>query len=380
MKVSTYGKADLLSIPPAALAAYARDLGWKKSEAYGKHSDVYIADGRPEIILPRTQRLADYANVVSQLIEIFSNATESGGVAVYHDLVTSDRDVIRVRAPSGQGAGSIAVNDGIGLINGAHDMLLAAACSLSNPQPLYRAGANKEASDYLDRVSLGQTEQGSFVITLLSPTIVPPLQVTYLSEQMVDVDPVERKITRRLAEALSAVRDATELTISGDEDAFSEAVPRGVSANLCEAIVQLIDPFSDVDISFAWARTYPRDTARQVVRFASGDAPVLRAASQSFREREPKQDVQLFGIVRTLTREQEETDGTITVKASVDDKVQSVVAVLNETDYHRAIQAHHEKSAIILRGDLDRFGQRWRLSNPHIAKVIERDDDPEEAG
>ena len=48
-------------------------------------------------------------------------------------------------------------------------MLLAAACAARNPQPFYRAGSNKEAMDYMRRVKLGQTEHGSFVVTLLCP-------------------------------------------------------------------------------------------------------------------------------------------------------------------------------------------------------------------
>ena len=232
MRARIFDKDALLSVSPAAVAAYARDLGWKNVERYGDHSDVYIADGQPEIIVPRTQRLGDYPSVVSRLIEIFARVAESDSLAIYRDLLTSDRDVIRVRAPTDYDAASIAVNDGLELLGGARDMLLAAACSVSNPRPLYRAAANKEATEYLDRVSLGQTEQGSFVITLLSPTIVAPLQSTYLSEAALDADPLERRVTRRLAEALAAARRATEETNAGEQESFAKAIPMGVSANL----------------------------------------------------------------------------------------------------------------------------------------------------
>ena len=370
MRARIFDRDALLSVSPAAVAAYARDLGWTNVERYGDHSDVYIADGQPEIIVPRTQRLGDYPSIVSRLIDIFARAAESDGLAVYRDLLTSDRDVIRVRAPTDRDAASIAVNDGLELLGGARDMLLAAACSLKNPRPLYRAGANKEATDYLDRVSLGQTEQGSFVITLLSPTIVAPLQSTYLSGDVPDADPLERRVTRRLAEALAATRTATEETNAGGQESFSGAIREGVSANLCEALIQLIEPFPEVDVSFSWARTRPRDTSRQVVRFAFSDVPVLRAASEALRARAPQHDIQLVGTVWRLTREQEETDGTITMRATVDDRPQSVTLVLSQADYRLAIQAHEEKSAIIVQGDLERFGQRWRLQNPRITDVI----------
>jgi len=38
-----------------------------------------------------------------------------------------------------------------------------------NPRPSYRAGKVKQAEQHMSRVRLGQTEQGSFVVTLLAP-------------------------------------------------------------------------------------------------------------------------------------------------------------------------------------------------------------------
>ena len=376
---ATIGDVDaLLAIPPAALSAYARSLGWNKLESYGDHSDVYASYELPEIILPRTNRLGDYANVVSQLIEYFCDAVEADALSVYRDLITADRDVIRVRAPADHDSGSVAVDDGIGILTGARDMVLAAACSLSNPQTLYRAGANKEASEYLKRVKLGQTEQGSFIITLLSPAISPPVQEELFPDESLDDSPFERQVTRRLADALSATRNAAERTNAGEAESFSKAVSAGVSANLCEALVQLIEPFSRLDVRFSWARTYPSRQSREVIRFASSDAPILREAARSFRALGPRPDTSLFGFVSRLTRDQQETEGTISLRASIDNRVQSVTAVLNQTDYNRAIEAHRTKSPVIASGDLERVGQRWHLSSPRIEDVILRDDEAEE--
>ena len=67
MRVSIRDKGPLSEVSPAALSAYARASGWTRTDNYGDSSDVYTSDGLPEIIVPRTQRLGDYANVVSQL-------------------------------------------------------------------------------------------------------------------------------------------------------------------------------------------------------------------------------------------------------------------------------------------------------------------------
>ena len=375
MKVSIQDKKALLAVSPAALFAYARTAGWAKVESYGKHSDVFMGEGLPEIILPRTSSLGDYARVVSMIIEIFAEVADIDEIALYRDLATADRDMVRVRAIHDDDSDTVAVSEGIDLMSGASEMILAAACSLQGPQPLYRTGANKEARDYLNRVRLGQTEQGSFAITLLSPVISPPIQQTLFPESEYVYDPIERQVTMRLVDALAATREATEKTIIGDAAAFSEAVSSGVSANLCEALVKLIEPFSILDINLVWARTHPMSTARNVIRFASHDVPILREAARSFRDREPRFDTYLFGVVQRLKRYEMDTEGTIALRASIDGQNQAVVADLRQSDYERAIQAHKTKSPLVMEGDLERIGQRWKLLNARIADVILSEDE-----
>lgn len=369
MKASIWDREALAAISPVALSAYARVEGWDKVETYGEHSDVYEAVGLPEIILPRTQRLGDYANVVSQLIGVFAQVAGMDELSIYRDLVTADRDVVRVRA-GGKDDGTVALSDGVSLVSGARDMLLAAACSLFNPQPLYRASANRKANDYMRRVSLGQTEQGSFAISLLTPVVPPPMQLPLIPDCQAKDEPVERQVTMRLADALAATREAAERTVGGDIVAFLEAVSRGTSANLCEALVQLIEPFPSLDISLAWARTRPRERARDVIFFSSDDAPILREAAREFRNREPRPDERLFGFVHSLKRDKSQTDGTIALRSDIDGEARSVTAVLNAADYERAIKAHKDKAAVVADGDLERVGQRWSLLNPRIVSVI----------
>ena len=377
MRVTIRDSAALKVVSPAALSAYARAAGWSKVDTYGDHSDVYVAEGRPEIIVPRTERLGDYADVVSRLVDIFARAAETDELSLYRDLVTADRDVIRVRA--GEGAdGAVSVNDGLDLLRGAHDMTLAAACSLRNPRPLYRAGSNREASDYVRRLRLGQTEHGSFTVTLLTPVVAPPMEQAFTGGLRPDDDPVERQMTCRLVSALAAARAATEQAVGGVGHAFFDAVQEGVSANLCDALATLTQPFPALDISVTWARTLPRSTARNLVRFARADAPILREAARSFRKLEPRPDERLVGAVQRLKRDDPEADGTIALRTSIDGRKQSVKAVLSLFDYERAIRAHHAKAVICMEGDLARTGQRWRLLNARVVDVISDDDTSDE--
>ena len=366
----------LLAISPAALAAYAQTEGWAKTDAYGNYSDVYSGEGLPEIIVPRTKDLGDYHDVVAQLVRIFAGVAERNEVSVYNDILTADRDIIRVRVDGHENTVSLA--DGAKLVSGAQNAILAAASSLGNPRPLYRPGANREAVDFLSQVRLGQTEPGSFVVTLLPPVIAPPIQAPLFPDQG-DVDPpVSRQMVRQLCDALDATRHAAEKTISGDAGAFSAAISSGVSANLCEALAQMIEPFPALDISVTWARTRPMQIARHQIRFSSNDSPILHEAARILRSREPKHDMQLLCSVQRLQREDSEVDGTVTLRTSIDGLIRSVAAVLSQPDYHRAIEAHKEKDPVIISGDLERVGQKWRLLNPRVVAVI-TDDDANEA-
>jgi len=370
MKATIEDRDALLAVSPAALSAYARSEGWAKAEPYGDFSDVYAADGLPEIILPRTEHLGDYANVVSTVLGIFARAAGVDELALYRDLVNADRDVIRMRA-SESDDGTVAMNEGVDFVRGASDVILAAACSYYNPQPLFRAGANREARAYLRQMRLGQTEQGSFVVTLLSPVVPPPMQLTFdLSPEELPDDAVERRITRHLASSLSAVRQAIEGTVGGEADAFAEVVEKGVSANLCEALDTMIMPFSTTDVSFVWARTRPAAKAREVIRFSNDDAPILREAARAFRQRGPRHDESLVGFVNILNRTEDQEEGKIRLKAEIDGQMQSVNAVLEQSEYARAIRAHAEQATVIAEGDLERVGQRWNLRNGRIKAII----------
>jgi hypothetical protein len=378
MKAAILDTIALRAISPTALAGYARGQGWAKVEPYGAHADVYTAADKPEIILPRSDRLGDYPNVVAKLIAFFSDATKQDELATYRDLSIADRDVVRIRAFGGDDDGSVPIDAGVEIVTHARQLVLAAACAARAPQSLYRAGANREASEYLRRVKLGQTEQGSFVVTLLTP-IPPQLQLPQqASLPSFEDEPFERQVTRRLAGSLDALRNAVELAASGDgQGAFERAVSDGVSANLCEAVAGLIGQSTGIDVSVTWARTRPTPEANLRIAFSGSDAAIVTEAARMFRARHPRPDMSLFGTVHTLKRRDEDVDGLVTLKAMVDERPQSVRAVLDQANYSIAVRAHDSKTPVVVKGDLERVGQRWQLTNAQVTSLANDDGDDE---
>ena len=88
-------------------------------------------------------------------------------------------------------------------------MMMAVACAAALPgRPSYGPRVPSAAAEYLDGVRIGQTEPGSYVITVISDVAVPEQQALVADETMhVDV-PFERRVTTTLVEALAAAQVA----------------------------------------------------------------------------------------------------------------------------------------------------------------------------
>ena len=100
------------------------------------------------------------------------------------------------------------------------------------------------------------------MVTLLTPALPPPMPE--LDPDRNDRNaPIERRLTRRLVQALRAAREMVERSAAREEGAFGELATKGVSANLCEALVRIIEPFPTLDIGVSWAQTRPMPTPQR---------------------------------------------------------------------------------------------------------------------
>jgi hypothetical protein len=319
----------LEAISPSALRAYLVYEGWKRLEAFGEFSEVYSRSGNgsdKELVVPVSTSIADYASAVAQALRFIASFEQRDELVIYADLVRADRDVIRVRAPEADSDGSIAIDPGVELVQHARDMLASAACAAFDPRPAYHLGKVQQAEVYMRRVRLGQTEHGSFVITLLAP--MPPVLGAPQQASLwpnLDHEPFERRVTRTLTQSLHSAQEAIVESNRGDGlKAFAGVVSKGVSANLCEALASIIDRSGGADASCTWARTRPTPIPRDRIVFGRADGEILREAARQFRLREPRRDERIIGYVTDLHRAEDQAEGRVTIKAIVDGRPRSL--------------------------------------------------------
>ena len=380
MKTRILDKVALEAINPAGLRAYVVYEGWQKLESFGQYSEIYTRaqnGTKNELIIPFTTEITDYASAVGEAIRFIAKFEDRDEIAIYADLTRADRDVVRVRAADADDDGSIGIDPGVEIVQHARDLLSSAACAAFDPRPTYHLGKIQQAEDYMRRVKLGQTEHGSFIVTLLAP--IPPAlsalgQKTFWPD--LEEEPYERQVTRVLAQALHSAHRAIVASNRGvGLSAFSEAVSAGVSANLCEAVASIISQADGADLSVTWAKTRPAPMPRDRIVFNRADGEILKEAARQFRLREPRPEERIIGFVTHLRRPEDQFDGHVTIKAIVDGRTRSLSADLSRLDYDIAVQAHRRQLPVTIIGDLVIEGQRWRLRAPRDIRIVEDDND-----
>ncbi len=361
-----------------AVHAYLRANGWVRDDTVSRATaDVYLwpRDDREFAIVPASEEYGDYGTRIYQIAEQIGRIEGRNTLAALTDLSLADSDLVRVRLPHVHADNTVRLADGAAVLEEAINLLLAAACSADRPQRMYRAGRNRVARAYLERVRLGHTEPGSYVINLLSP--VAP----YLREPgtLLPEEPFERRVTRKLASGLQGSRQAMDRVNRGVADIgeFERRLGEGISANLCRSVARLTEVGRGLEVSVSWAITRPKQEEvgeRITVAFRPPDVAVLNEAARVLGNRQERTNEEINGYVSRLTRNEEDRMGTATIKAFVDGTMASVQAVFDAEDYTKITHAHEARLSISLEGDLHREGQRWRLRNPRAVTVIEDDD------
>jgi hypothetical protein len=373
VKVTVQDSATLRALMPLELAAYLRANGWRQEAELGGKGGLWLfqsSDGREyDVMLPARRDLADYALRMSEVLGTLAEVEQRSQLDVLRDIQTTTADLVRVRAPSRDAEnGTLPLDQAVAFVECSRDLLLAAACAAIDKRPFFAKRKAQQAMEYLGHVRMGQTERGSYVLTILSPVApeLRPAQGTFLPAE--PDDPYERSVMRTLMDALEALdRAAREAAVGGNMTAFQSAVSRGVSANLCDAVVGLsaVSSGDGLDIQVSWSRTRPvgPEIPSRVV-LGNDSIPIIGEAARQFREIAPLEDAEIEGFVTRLDRGREAKEGDVTIEASVEGKLRRIILRLGTETYSQAVQAHDERRPVRCTGELVKEGRGYRLKDP----------------
>jgi len=380
MSANVLASDALRALRPLEVASYLRVHGWRQEADLNGKGSVWLLpaeDGREEadITLPLQRDLGDFALRMGDVLRTLRQVERRPEPEILQDLMTTSCDLIRVRAPSREAeSGSLPLEQAVAFVERSRDLVLAAACAAITKRAYFATRKPTKATEYLSKVRMGQTERGSYVLTILSPVAPALAPEGELPLDLEPSEPYERRVTRTLAEGLAAMEQAARgAAASGGMGGFEQAVRLGVSANLCDAVTGLsaVSPGEGLDIRIAWSRTRPvPNTVPSRVFLGSDSMPLIQEASRLFKDTAAVEDVELQGFVTRLARGPTEISGEVTLEGLLDGQLRRAIVELGEGIYSQAVQAHEQRQRVACAGDLVKERGGFRLQNPRHFRVL----------
>jgi len=384
MNVQIRDREPFERLNPVDVASYLRAEGWKQVENQPDRLIVWSSqiDGEKiELLLPLRRTLGDYVLRMSEAVTTLAAKEGRSQLEILSDLQTASADVVRIKLRLVASMnGSILLDQGAALVENAREMMFAGACADVQRKPYYSRPGPEEANRFMRGLRMGQTEWGSYVLTVHSP--VSPSLTSLSADQFVDLDPpFERRAINQLAVALAALREATDQALCRpNADLFQKSISAGVSANLCSAIVGMSGadarPHSEVRISFTYARSRPADASipREIV-IPDDHVGIANEAARIFRASAPPEETEICGAVVQLKGEEQSgtAAGPVTVMAFVDGRPRRVQINLDREGHRLALLACEQGAEIACTGDLVKHGNSWELKNPKGFSIVAGD-------
>lgn len=368
------------SLRPNDVKLYLASRGWVATPYGSAGTGLRFTHSRfPEVdlLLPLKRDLRDYTERMSDLV-VSLGAIEDRPVGdVLNDLTGPSADILRFRLSADVATlGSLPLDEGIQFLRGGHDLLLAAAFSAHRPHALHPTQAVKPVKEFMESCRLGQTERGSFVATVLLP-VPPEVGPPLLPFGDDEAEPFPKRVSTRLMSSLGLISTAID---SGETGRILDAVPDGVSANLCEALTTMKPPGDqgNLEIGMSWARTRARlpKNVPATVSFPQESFAIIQEAGRKLRTRAlPKRERftgKVIGLQEALRSLFEDVAGRITIATEVDDLRARVKVELKTEDFRKACDALRDKKRVAITGVIrqDVRAREYELSDPSEFEVL----------
>jgi hypothetical protein len=200
---------SIKSLQPNQLNSYLSYSGWFVDGSINDIAQIWHRKESEfesfEIIQPSTKEIKDYNQRVYDLIEVlaeFENRSISG---VINDLSNFFADVIKVRViHEDVKEGSIPLNDGVLLFEKAKELMVSAVKSTYSKRKYFGGGKlADEIVNFLEKMRLGQTEHGSYVVNLIAPIMYKRGCSMKLEQYVIMINRILKKKGYKMTEGLA---------------------------------------------------------------------------------------------------------------------------------------------------------------------------------
>ena len=349
---------------PRGFNIYLTNRGWRKTQSKFDDVNIYRSDGE-EIVVPVDRALDDYENLLMSAVEKLAGIEKRSRRAIIESLVMPSSDIINFRLrDSSTKEGFISLAKGPLFLLSCQRALLAAACSVEDPQKHYQKLSRSVARAFLDECKFN-TRAGSFVVNIACP--LEAVEENTISDQAKSAkkdqhESFTRTVTRTL---MSTMKDIVTSVNSGDDQSSLRSSSL-VSSNFCKALLGMcpenesssleVSAFDTIGTPIGQPATIPQAYFKQIESLASKLTP---SVDPSLRF--------ITGLVTDLHGERT-ADGRpagdieVSFQYNDEDLIKARVT-LSVDDYGIAVKAHSNGHYVSLRGTLKLGSRAHKISD-----------------
>jgi hypothetical protein len=351
-------------VTPRAMKNYALALGWNLIGNVNGTIAVF-RDPRSDahqLIIPLEPSYDDYGETVEKAVLKLAEFEGRPADEVLNHLLLPPADILRFseQGPEAE-TGTLPLGQAVHMLEGARRALLATAHSVMHPSAYHPRLSRGDAERFVKDCRFGQTERGSFTITIACPLDI-------LLGAPGPAKSFGREVTSGLTTTVRAIAEAAD---TGQIDELTDIVRhRYVSANLLEALLHLkpTGERSILSVGVDWSKAVSppfSSPRRQSLKLDRTCFEVMEYVAPKLRTL-PKPKLETFvGFVEELRGEPAadgRMSGEVVFSVTLDTGEHiKPRADLSADDYRTAGDAHLTHEPTYVRGYLKRLPRSYRI-------------------
>ncbi len=353
------------SVSPKALQDFVKSLGWKPVDDASTDKVCVFANPHIEkrqLRIPLNDTLADYDEAVNLALAKLSEIQNQPLDALRAQIYRATEDMISYRVIESQGD-AIPFPFALSIMNGAKDLLLAAAHSVVKPQRYHQRLNRAEPLELLRKTNFRHTQSGSFILNVSVPLSAVEAEVSQTPD-LFEESPMVRQTTKLIYNALDRLLHAIE-TNTVEQTLDEDKEQPWLSANFCNALL-LFEGEDDIELQVNWATLKPEPVTPKPLRLKQQYFPKIEAIKKDLTPSAISAAPKLYiGTVERLDgyeseNGQREGDIILSLFDLDEETFFKAKASLNIHQYALATKAHNPTKYVMLEGTV-REGKQPRI-------------------
>lgn len=337
--------------------------GFTQTDVLGNKAVLFQFKNGESVLLPLSKEFSDFELRMADLVSSIADILKMSRDVVSKTVSSVGFDIFRIRTGIGRESFSVDLDDALDLLHNGYALVDYSAVFATSrvPVPFIQGRRTKEVATYLDTVRMGQTEPGSFVLTLLLPNI--------RNSDLVEESPLNVALGQRVSDALALGLSSSKEALSTSSRVAAARHP--FTANFATALAEIVARSSEIEIGVEQRHT--KQDHR--VLFSRADEEPLRELADNMAPKVKSWAAELTGTVTNVTEPRGQKNGTFIIETHVDDGTKNVKVPFARSERKMIIQAFDEKADVKLRvcgRVVKSAGGRFSVEAPSGISIIRR--------